>query len=74
MRLADTVGNTLAAYVSLGVLDVVLDVAVSLLPLPMSYKLQVARQAKFALVATFGLGLFTIVAGTMRRDSLRSFS
>ena len=59
-------GNTAAAYVSLGVLDVVLDIAVFSLPLPMLYKLQVTKHAKFALVATFGLGLFTIVAGVMR--------
>lgn len=59
-------GNTTAAYVSLGVLDVLLDIAVFSLPLPMLYKLQVAKNAKIALVATFGLGTFTIVAGIMR--------
>ena len=32
----------------------------------MLYRLQVARHAKVALVATFGLGLFTIIAGVMR--------
>lgn len=32
----------------------------------MLYKLQVAKNAKVALVATFGMGLFTIVAGVMR--------
>ena len=59
-------GNTTAAYVSLGVFDVLLDMAVFSLPLPMLYSLQVAKHAKVALVATFGLGLFTIVAGVMR--------
>ena len=59
-------GNTAAAYVSLGVFDVLLDIAVFSLPLPMLYKLQVAKHAKVALTATFGLGLFTIIAGVMR--------
>lgn len=32
----------------------------------MLYKLQVAKHAKVALAATFGLGLFTTIAGVMR--------
>lgn len=32
----------------------------------MLYRLQVMRHAKAALMATFGLGLFTIIAGIMR--------
>ena len=59
-------GHTTAAYVSLGVLDMVLDIAVFSLPIPMLYKLQVPRRTKVALVATFGLGVFTIAAGIMR--------
>ena len=59
-------GNTTAAYVSLGVFDVLLDMAVFSLPLPMLYRLQVPKTAKIALLATFGLGTFTIVAGIMR--------
>ena len=59
-------GSTTAAYISLGVFDVILDMAVFSLPLPMLYRLQVAHHAKVALAATFGLGLFTIVAGIMR--------
>lgn len=59
-------GSMTAAYVSLGVFDVVLDMAVFSLPLPMLYRLQVTKHAKIVLVATFGLGLFTIVAGAMR--------
>ena len=59
-------GSTTAAYVSLGALDVLLDMAVFSLPLPMLYNLQVAKHAKCALMATFGLGLFTIVASIMR--------
>lgn len=59
-------GNTTAAYVSLGVFDVLLDIAVFSLPLPMLYKLQVTTHAKVLLAATFGLGLFTIAAGVVR--------
>lgn len=63
-------GSTTAAYVSISALDVVLGVAVFTLPMPPLLKLQVDRQTKFALVATFALGLFTIVAGTMRLVSV----
>lgn len=59
-------GSTMAAYISLGVLDVVLDMAVFALPIPSLYKLQLPKHRKIALVATFALGLFTIVAGVMR--------
>ncbi len=59
-------GNTTAAYVSLGVLDVILDMAVFSLPIPMLYRLQVPKHTKVALAATFGLGIFSIAAGVMR--------
>jgi len=63
-------GSPTAAYISLGVLDVVLDIAVFALPMPCLYKLQVPKNAKIPLVATFALGLFTIVAGIMRLVSV----
>ena len=59
-------GSTAAAYISLGVLDVILDIAVFALPIPSLYRLQVPKHRKIVLAATFGLGLFTIVAGVMR--------
>ncbi|KAL8941301.1 MAG: hypothetical protein Q9216_002320 [Gyalolechia sp. 2 TL-2023] len=59
-------GNTTAAYVTLGVLDIILDIAVFTLPMPSLYRLQVSKNTKIGLVATFALGLFTIVAGIMR--------
>ena len=59
-------GSATAAYISLGVLDVVLDMAVFALPIPSLYKLQVSKHRKIALAATFALGLSTIVAGIMR--------
>lgn len=59
-------GSTTAAYVSLGVLDVILDIAVFALPMPCLYKLQVPKHTKIGLTATFALGLFTIAASIMR--------
>lgn len=58
--------NTTAAYISLGVFDVALDMAVFTLPIPVLYKLQVPKHTKIVLLATFALGLLTIVAGIMR--------
>lgn len=63
-------GNTTAAYMSISAMDVALDIAVFTLPLPSLYRLQVSRPTKFALVATFALGLFTVVAGVMRLVSV----
>ena len=51
---------------SIRVRYVFLDIAVLSLPLPMLYRLQVMRHAKAALMSTFGLGLFPIIAGIMR--------
>ena len=59
-------GNTSAAYISLGVVDIITDIAIFALPMPMLYKLQVPRHTKIALVATFALGILTIAAGCMR--------
>ena len=49
---------------------VFLDIALLSLPLPMLYRLQVTRHAKAASMATFGLGLFTIIAGSMRLEAV----
>ena len=59
-------GSTRAAYVTLGVLDIVLDMAVFSLPMPSLYKLQIPRNRKMSLIATIALEVFTIVAGIMR--------
>ena len=69
----NTVGyywNTSAAYIFISAIDVVLDVAIFTFPIPPLYKLHVDKPAKFALLATFALGLFTIAAGTMRLVSV----
>lgn len=50
----------------MGVLDVILDILILLLPMPSLYKLQMPLHRKIAVVATFALGLFTIVASVMR--------
>ena len=59
-------GDTTAAFASLGLLDVVFDIVVFSLPIPMLYRLQVPTHAKIALIATFGLGIFSIVAAIIK--------
>ncbi|MCJ1436766.1 hypothetical protein MMC27_006148 [Xylographa pallens] len=61
-----TCGNETIAYISLGVFDVLTDIMVFALPMPMLYTLRVPFRAKVALIGTFCLGIFTIVAGIMR--------
>ncbi|KAL9101416.1 MAG: hypothetical protein Q9163_003327 [Psora crenata] len=59
-------GDQVAAYITLGVLDVILDIAVYMLPIPMIYRLQVPLHTKIALATSFALGLLTILASVMR--------
>ena len=59
-------GNESIAYVSLGVLDVLTELMVFALPMPMLYTLQVPKRTKVALIGTFCLCTFTVIAGIMR--------
>lgn len=59
-------GNLLIAYVSIGIVDVVSDIIIFLLPLPLINKLNMRRSARFATMSLFSLGFFTIASGVVR--------
>jgi hypothetical protein len=50
-------GNMSAGYAAVGVIDIVTDILLILLPQRMVWKLQLPRQTKFALGGVFALGL-----------------
>ena len=66
LTVTGTCGNETVAYISLGVHDVLTDIMVFALPMPMLYTLRIPFRAKVALMGAFCLGIFTIVAGIMR--------
>lgn len=49
--------NQPATFIAVGVLDLAVDCAVVVLPLPSIYKLQTSKGNKLALFGIFGLGL-----------------
>ncbi|KAI9760262.1 MAG: hypothetical protein M4579_001776 [Chaenotheca gracillima] len=59
-------GDQNAAYVAIGVVDIVTDMMILALPIPMLWKLQIPVANKIALSSVFGLGLFTIIIGILR--------
>ncbi len=59
-------GNLLAAYVSIGIVDVISDIIIFLLPIPLIGKLNMRRSSKWATMSLFSLGFFTIAAGAVR--------
>lgn len=56
----------IGAYLSVGVVDVLTDVMVFALPIPMLLKLQMPQTKRVGLLALFGLGLITIAASLGR--------
>lgn len=52
-----TCGNLKALEISSGVFNMLVDVWVVFLPLPVIWKLQMSRQKKWAVTASFALGL-----------------
>lgn len=59
-------GNLTAAYVSIGIVDVISDIIIFVLPLPLISKLQMRRSSRLAAMSLFSLGFFTITAGAVR--------
>lgn len=62
--------NERAAFIAVGVLDLLTDVCVFVLPIPMIWQLQVAKGNKMALFAIFGLGILTMVISILRIQAL----
>ena len=50
-------GNILAGYISSAIINVILDVAVIILPMPILWKLQMRLSKKILISGIFGLGL-----------------
>ncbi|KAF2815341.1 uncharacterized protein BDZ99DRAFT_516074 [Mytilinidion resinicola] len=61
-----TCGNTTVAYVSIGVVDVISDIIIFVLPMPLINGLKMRRSSRLATMAIFTLGLFTVAAGVVR--------
>ena len=61
-----TCGDLTAAYVSIGIVDVITDIIIFCLPLPLISKLKMRRSTKFATLGLFALGIFTVAAGAAR--------
>ncbi|KAF2875851.1 hypothetical protein BDV95DRAFT_591276 [Massariosphaeria phaeospora] len=58
--------NQPAAFVAIGVLDLIVDVMVLMLPMPLLWNLKVSLPNKVALFAIFGVGVFTMVISILR--------
>lgn len=55
-----TCGNRNAAYIGAGSLNIVTDLMVLILPIPMVWNLQIPRRNKAILTAVFGMGLLYV--------------
>jgi hypothetical protein len=50
-------GNQVTSFTATGVINLLTDVAVLLIPMPLLYRLQMPTYKKVALIAVFGLGI-----------------
>ncbi|KAL8814159.1 MAG: hypothetical protein Q9223_006600 [Gallowayella weberi] len=69
-----TCGNRNAAYIGAGSLNIVTDLMVLMLPIPMVWNLQIPRRNKAILTAVFGMGLFVCIVSILRLISLLTVS
>ncbi|KAF3766241.1 hypothetical protein M406DRAFT_290634 [Cryphonectria parasitica EP155] len=69
---AGSCGNRIAGYTSVSVVNVVVDVLMLVLPLPMVFNLQVKSGYKVGLFSIFGIGIVTVVFSVVRLFSLNS--
>ncbi|KAJ0166102.1 hypothetical protein CTA2_8648 [Colletotrichum tanaceti] len=61
-----TCGNQNAAFAAVGFFDLVTDLIILVLPIPMVYKLQLRWPHKVALYVIFGAGALTMIFGALR--------
>jgi hypothetical protein len=61
-----TCGNLTVAYTSIGVVDVISDIIIFVLPIPLINRLNMRKSSKWATMGLFALGIFTIAAGATR--------
>ncbi|TVY37228.1 Satratoxin biosynthesis SC1 cluster protein [Lachnellula subtilissima] len=62
--------NQTASFVTIGVFDLLIDIAVFALPLQMIWNLQVSTGKKAALFSIFGLGISTMILSILRIQAL----
>ncbi|KAF5001739.1 hypothetical protein FDECE_10872 [Fusarium decemcellulare] len=67
-----TCGDQIAGYTAVSIVNVIVDVAMCILPLPMIWGLQVKKPYKMALFGIFSIGIVTIIFAILRLFSLRS--
>ncbi|TEA15717.1 Satratoxin biosynthesis SC1 cluster protein 4 [Colletotrichum sidae] len=63
-------GDQTTAFAAVVVVDIIVDVFIFVLPIPMVLKLQVSRAHRIALMGIFGAGILTIVFGALRLASV----
>lgn len=63
-------GNSVTLWLSHGVLNIITDLIVLLLPMPYLYSLEMPLYNKLVLMVTFGLGLFVVIISALRLYSL----
>ncbi|KAF2732637.1 hypothetical protein EJ04DRAFT_578274 [Polyplosphaeria fusca] len=66
--------NQPVTYIVIGVLDLVIDLMILALPLPMIWGLQMRLANKVVLFAIFGVGIVTMVIGALRIHALLAVS
>ncbi|CAG8951371.1 hypothetical protein HYFRA_00007283 [Hymenoscyphus fraxineus] len=59
-------GNQRAAFTTIGTVDLITDIIVFILPIPMIWRLQISKDNKVALSGVFGLGLSTVIICVLR--------
>ncbi|KXH40966.1 integral membrane protein [Colletotrichum salicis] len=65
-------GDQITAFAAVGVVGVIVDLIIFILPIPMVLKLQVSSAHRIALIGIFGAGILTIVFGALRLASVFS--
>ncbi|KAH7136725.1 hypothetical protein B0J13DRAFT_625367 [Dactylonectria estremocensis] len=66
-----TCGDQIAGYTAVSIINVIVDVAMCLLPIPVIWGLQVKKPYKMALFGIFGIGVVSVIFAIIRLISLR---
>jgi hypothetical protein len=62
--------DLVALYVSTAPINIITDIAIFLLPMPILWRMRLPRKQKIILLLVFGAGLFVIVVAIIRTASL----
>ncbi|KAL9062620.1 MAG: hypothetical protein Q9161_009779 [Pseudevernia consocians] len=69
-----TCGRTTALYLGGGIANLLLDVSMVVLPMPMLWRLQMKMSRKFTLTLIFGLGAFVCIVSILRVVAIHKLS